>query len=153
MSTNSSAMNTDHKIRRQSGFSLIEVLIVIAILAVLAGLSVTTLMRWIPEANLKRAGRTVASMCQFARVEAIKRNAPISVNCTGDSCFVRLADNTQLRRFDFTNVGSNVQLANAFSTNFNSRGRALTSGTIIIQNNAGNSLTIRVRPSGSIVTE
>jgi len=134
------------------GFSLIETLVILAVLGILAGLSGTALYKWQPQANLKRAARTIVSMCQSARMEAIKRNQSVSLNCTGTTCVVRLADNTQLRRFDLSTLQSGVQLTNAFDTNFTSRGRATKAGPISIKNNAENTLTVTVRPSGSIVT-
>lgn len=134
------------------GFSLVELLILVAIISIIAGISGMALMKWIPQANLKRAARTVVSMCQDARVEAIKRNERTSINCTGNTCVVRLEDGTSFRRFDLSVLRSGVHLNGSFQTTFNSRGRASIAGSIPIQNNAGNTLTVRVRTSGSIVT-
>ena len=137
---------------RSKGFSLVETLVILAIIAILAGLSGQALFKWLPQANLKRAARTIVSMAQDARVEAIKRNEQVSINCTGTTCVVRLADNTQIRQFDLATLRSGIQLTNAFSTSFNSRGRATNAGSINIKNNAENTLTVTVRSSGSIVT-
>ena len=137
---------------RSKGFSLVETLVLLAIIAILAGISGQALFRWLPQANLKRAARTIVSMAQDARVEAIKRNEQVSINCTGTTCVVRLADNTQVRQFDLATLRSGIQLTNAFSTNFNSRGRAIPGGSINIRNNAESTLTVTVRSSGSIVT-
>lgn len=142
---------------RSNGFSLVEILVILAIISILAVISGTALMKWIPQANLKRGARTIVSMAQFARVEAIKRNENVSLNCTGNTCLVTLpSDNTQLRKFDLTTLQSGIQLNNAFSTVFTNRGRLPygdPGGSIIIQNNAANTLTIEVQPSGSIVTK
>jgi prepilin-type N-terminal cleavage/methylation domain-containing protein len=142
---------------RSYGFSLVEILVILAIISILAVISGTALMKWIPQANLKRGARTIVSMAQFARVEAIKRNENVSLNCTGNTCLVTLpSDNTQLRKFDLTTLQSGIQLNNAFSTVFTNRGRLPygdPGGSIIIQNNAANTLTIEVQPSGSIVTK
>ena len=138
---------------RPKGFSLVETLVLLAIIAILAGLSGQALFKWLPQANLKRAARTIVSMAQDARVEAIKRNEQVSINCTGTTCVVRLADNTQVRQFDLATLRSGIQLTNAFSTNFKSRGRATNAGSINIKNNAENTLTVTVRSSGSIVTD
>lgn len=153
MTTDSNQMRQPKKPSlRHKGFSLVEVLVILVIIAILGGISGMALFKWLPQANLKRAARTIVSMCQDARVEAIKRNSQVSLNCTGNLCIVRLEDSTQFRRFDLSTLQSGVHLTNTFYTNFNSRGRSSAAGSLTIQNNAGNSLTVRVRTSGSIVT-
>lgn len=137
------------------GFSLVELLVLVAIIAILAGLSGMALMKWIPQANLKRAARTIVSMCQDARIEAIKRNQRVSLNCTDgeeNSCIVRLDDGTIFRQFKISTLQSKIELTGSLSTSFNSRGRASVAGSLPIKNNAGKVLTITVSSSGSIVT-
>lgn len=146
------AKNTPSK---SLGFSLVELLVILAIIAILGGMSGLALMKWIPQANLKRAARTIVSMCQDARIEAIKRNQQISINCTQDanSCVVRLADGTAFRQFNLSTLQSGVKLTGSLIATFNSRGRAsIQDGPLPIKNNAEKTLTITVRPSGSIVT-
>lgn len=148
------AITHDPKGGLQSGFSLIEILVVVAIIAILAGLSGTALMRWIPEANLKRAARTIVSMCQDARVEAIKRNERMTVNCnsTTNICVVQFTDGTTRRQFNLSSLRSGVRLTSSFNTQFTGRGRATITGSIPIRNNVDRTLTVTVRTSGSIVT-
>ena len=145
----------NHQSTRTQGFSLVELLILLAIIAILAGMSGVALMKWIPQANLKRAARTIVSMCQDARIEAIKRNESTKFNCDKDNniCIVRLQDDTIFRQFNLSVLESNVQLEGSFNTVFNSRGRSINGGNIPIQNNAGKILTVTVRTSGSIVTK
>lgn len=139
------------------GFSLVEVLVIVAIIGILAGLSGTALMKWLPQANLKRAARTIVSMCQDARVEAIKRNDRINFGCNNatSTCIVTFTNGTAIRQFDLATVGSGVRFTDSFdsfNTTFTSRGRAVTAGTIPITNNAASTLSVTVRTSGSIVT-
>lgn len=139
-----------------AGVTLIETLVILSIIAILAGLSTTALFSWLPRANLSRASRTIVSMAQDAKVEAIKRNEQIRLSCnsTSNMCEVRIAGSgTVLKRFDLGTLGSNVVLTSSLSTNFNSRGRATSAGTITMRNNAGDTRSVVVRTSGSIVTQ
>ncbi len=154
---NNTNYQTQSKRDHSYGFSLVEILVILAIISILAVISGTTLMKWIPQANLKRGARTIVSMAQFARIEAIKRNEDVSINCTENICIVNLqSDNTQLRKFDLTSLQNGIQLTNSFSTIFTNRGRLPygdPGGEITIKNTANDTLKIEVHPSGSIVTK
>ena len=140
------------------GFSLVEMLVLLAIIAILAGLSGLALMKWVPQANLKRATRTIVSMCQDAKMQAIKRNRQVRVTCDNatNTCISQIISGGSgeiLRQFNLSNVQSGIHLvAPGGMTTFTSRGRA-SGDTITVQNNGGHQYKIVVRPSGSIATE
>ena len=142
------------------GFSLVEVLVIVAIIGILAGMTGTALMKWLPQANLKRAARTIVSMCHDARVEAIKRNERMNVICNNatDTCVVQfVANGTVNRQFNLSNLGSGVKLTDTLDVTFTGRGRVDTTDpnadpNATITNNADRTLTVTVRTSGSIVT-
>jgi type IV fimbrial biogenesis protein FimT len=139
-----------------AGVTLIELLVILSILAILTGLSATALFSWLPRANLSRASRTIVSMAQDAKVEAIKRNEQMQFNCnsTANVCEVRISGSgSVLKRFDLGTLGSRIVLTSSLNTNFNSRGRATSAGTISMQNNAGDTRSVVVRTSGSVITQ
>ena len=114
---------------RRAGFSLVEVLVVLAILGIAATISGMALFSYMPRSDLKYAARNIASLCQLARIEAIKRNAQVAVvfNGAASSCSVFLSpgadiawstenDNTLLRRFDMSGVGRGVGFGHGGAT-------------------------------------
>lgn len=138
------------------GFTLLETLVVLAIVAVLTGVGGTALLRALPGAEMDRATRTIVSMCRHARFEAIKRNERIRLQCDmqSNTCEVRVrSDDTLLRRFDLSDLRNRVEHTKSFTTHYNGLGRASVAGTITLQNNTGLSRTVTVRPSGSVVSE
>lgn len=67
------------KLRRNSGFTLIELMIVIGMIGILTAISVPAVMKWLPNYRLKAAARDLYSNMQKAKIEAVKRNADVLI--------------------------------------------------------------------------
>jgi type IV fimbrial biogenesis protein FimT len=62
-----------------SGFTLVEVLMTIGVLAVLAAVAVPGFSVWLPNHRLKAAARDVVSNFQLAKLTAVKRNTNCAI--------------------------------------------------------------------------
>ena len=69
-----------HNLQRQAGFTLIETLIVLAVIGLLVLITAPAFLGMINRFKLTGTTREVASLIQAARMEAIKMNAPTQVN-------------------------------------------------------------------------
>ena len=69
---------TDHSVRRR-GFTLIEGLIVVAILSTLLALVVPSAVEWIRVQRVKASADELVTDLQFARSEATRRNLEVAV--------------------------------------------------------------------------
>ncbi len=67
----------------QSGFSLIEVGVSMAVLAVLLTLAVPSFRSWIMNAQLRTTADSLSSGLQLARSEAVRRNAQSTLTLDG----------------------------------------------------------------------
>lgn len=65
--------------RKETGFTLIEVIIVVAIIAVAAAIGVPSYLSWIPDIRLKSAVANLKSDINLAKQRAIRENGDVSL--------------------------------------------------------------------------
>ncbi len=65
--------------KKNSGFTFVELMIALAILAVLATVSIPAVVRWLPNYKLKTAARDMYSHFQKARLQAARLNTELAV--------------------------------------------------------------------------
>jgi type IV fimbrial biogenesis protein FimT len=70
--------------RSLEGLSLIEMLVVVAIVAILASAGIPSFNEWIQNTQIRTAAESIASGLQTARAEAIRRSTPIEFTLTGN---------------------------------------------------------------------
>lgn len=162
------------KIRRhrRAGFTMVELLIVIVVIATLSAIAVPDIIKWLPNYRLKSAARDLFSNMQTARMQAVKENENVIMIFdagTTPGFYYFDTDNNNAytageNRIDFSAYGSGVDYGtgNAAlnwdgnnctqtgSITFNSRGTS-NSGTVYIQNqNNDICYAITGKTSGSI---
>jgi len=65
---------------RNSGFTLIEMMIVIAVIGILVSISTPAVISWLPNYRLRSAANDLVSNFQKAKLEAVKRNTDVLIN-------------------------------------------------------------------------
>jgi len=83
--------------RTMLGYSLIELVVGIAIIAVLASLGASSYRDWIENTRIRSAAESIQNGLQVSRAESVKRNAQVQFVFTGNSgwtvgCVVAVGD-------------------------------------------------------------
>jgi len=150
-----------------TGFTLLELMLVISILAILSVASAPNIISWFEGRKLSSASRDVLSVMQAARLRAVKEraNAVVSFNVANNTfeAFVddgggtpansgnntRDGGETLIRSGDLASIdvtGANFG-GNAFVA-FTSRGFTTAAGTVTLQNDSGSQKQITVSTTG-----
>lgn len=80
--------------RKDSGFTLTELMVAIAIIAILAAIAVPNFIGWLPNYRLRSAAGDLHSAMQLARLRAVKENARVVVSFdTGNDEYEAFVDN------------------------------------------------------------
>jgi type IV fimbrial biogenesis protein FimT len=65
--------------QKKSGFTLMELMVVIAIISILSALAVPNLIKWRPKRQLSAATKEILSVMQYARSRALKENTRVGL--------------------------------------------------------------------------
>jgi prepilin-type N-terminal cleavage/methylation domain-containing protein len=88
-------------IQQDSGFSIIEVMVVISLIANLSAIAVPNYIGWLPKYRLSTSARDVLSDLEYARGTAIKVNASVIVEFdTANNTYRLWVDNGALTNRD-----------------------------------------------------
>jgi prepilin-type N-terminal cleavage/methylation domain-containing protein len=60
--------------KHETGYTITELIVVIAVIAVLAAVAIPAFAIWAPDQRLKTAGRELLSTIQLAKMKAVQRN-------------------------------------------------------------------------------
>ena len=63
-----------------AGFTLIELIITVAVIGILAGIGFPSIMKWVPNYKIKAAAQELNGNMQKARLDAIKTNSKVSAS-------------------------------------------------------------------------
>lgn len=128
--------------RNNSGFTLIELIVVIAIFGILVAVTVPNFLGYRPKSRLKTAARDLYSNLQLARMEAIKSNTTWAI-------VFDFVSNSYTVRSDLTGANTVVK-----TVNLNSYGSGVTYGqgnaTTDIDNSAFAGTTSYITYAGNV---
>lgn len=157
--------------RHNAGFTIYELMIAIAIIAVLSAIAVPNIIGWRERAKLRGAAGNLRGDLQWAKLRAIRDHDNVSVVFEADryeifldngdggataADYSRGGDEPLLRSRQLTaGVTIDLDLPNIDQTQFDSRGRCPPSGvgTLVLQDSTGDQRQISINRLGQIRQE
>ena len=98
--------------QRRNGFTLIELIVVIAILAIMASIGIPSYQRMILNNSVTSASNGLVGFLQMARSEAVTRKEDVTVTANGGNwhagATMRDASNTTLKVLPAASVGVSI---------------------------------------------
>jgi type IV fimbrial biogenesis protein FimU len=139
------------RLKGMRGFSLIELMVAIALLSIAAGIAVPNLARMVRNGQLESQAQTLGSLLQFARSEAVIRRTPVTISAASNTWTVSTASET-LRREEFTDAQVTISSTlSPISLAFTSSGSASAASFILCRDNESEfAYLLTVQPSGGI---
>ena len=144
--------------RKKDGFSLFELLVVLAIIAVISTIAAPHVLSWRSSAKLRGAADNVRGDLQMSKVRAVRERAPVTITFTATNYRVTFTDrdgNERILRDRQLPAGVRVDLAGTSfgsmgdETQFNGRGLPVA-GSAVLVNTKGEQKTIIVSRLGRI---
>ena len=136
--------------RGQKGVTLIELVVVMAIVAIMALFMAPAIGEWVDNFRIKQAARDIASTLQLAKMHAVSTHQPHQVNFTPADGTYGIAplppggSNSQLPK------GVTIVTGSATSISFNPDGTSSVNGTMTIKNTKDKQYQVSVSATGRI---
>jgi prepilin-type N-terminal cleavage/methylation domain-containing protein len=141
-------------LKRQSGFTLIELIVTCVIIGAAAGIAIPTFAVWLPNYRLKSAALDLFSSFQQAKMMAVRANADHSLefDTTNNRYTLKDADGVIVKTVELSQYGNPGDISFGWgdaTKNATDSGGTLPGGPVTFGASGGNSATFNPRGMGN----
>ena len=129
--------------RKHSGFTIVELLVAIALIAIIAAIAVPNFIGWLPNYRLRSAARDLYSNFQKAKLTAVKRNKNCAVRFDNTGYMVFVDDDE-----DFIQDGGEDEIVRVVWSDYKSISVAMADITFANNGEATPVPCMAFRPNG-----
>jgi prepilin-type N-terminal cleavage/methylation domain-containing protein len=149
---------TSHPIKSDVGFTLLEVMTVLAIIGIISLISMPIYLQIRPTLTLNSETRDVVSDLRYAQQLAVteQTNYSIELNQAQNKYTITNTETSTIVKDENIKTGISIQSISGFTTDtiiFNVTGAALESGSFTLANLNNATTTITIKPSGYVKIE
>lgn len=146
---------SDNILKKNAGFSLMEVGVVLGIFAVIAMISFPVYLQLKPRMNLNSVTRKVASNLRYAQQLAVTQQNSFMVTFDIAGNNYTIFNQTSSTTIKTVNINPTISIDSVNnltndSVNFNATGAATENGDIVLINSQNNITTVEIKPSGYV---
>jgi len=106
--------------RGKSGFTLVEMMVVIAVLGILTAIAIPTYITWLPRLRVSSAARQLFTDLQYARMRAISENNDYKVEFdTGNNLYKVYDDAVLVKTINIGDQHTGIAFGYTSTTNWN----------------------------------
>jgi len=145
---------------RQAGFTLIELMIAVAIAAIAVSLAVPNFLRWYNESQLRQATSEIANKLTLARLAGMTQNRGVNVTVQNVGAVVQISAVASSGTSVFTNTNESFPprvksiVGSPVTVSFSSLGLRTSAGTgvqtIGVCDAYGNQYSVTIIPTGKV---
>ena len=146
----------DSAIRKQKGVTLEELLVVVAILAIMGGITGVFLIKYLPEYHLRAAGNNLSQDLKYTQVNALKtiKVWKIEFDEPNDSYIIKDGSSNTVKTVDLKIYPYQIRYADSppAKIEFNAEGfkEGVTNDTVQIKNSQNSIIKTTITRAGSI---
>ena len=141
-------MRSRSRERGQKGVTLIELVVVMAIVAIMALFMAPAIGEWVDNFRIRQAARDISSTLQQAKMQAISTRQPHSVTFTPGADIYQITPVTA--GGGGAQLPKGVTIVSGSTISFSADGTSPLNGTITINNTKGKQYQVSVSATGRI---